>query len=220
MIASVFLGLLLIGDAIGAPDLEVATRIKPDPDVTTILPDPDISTTLTPAVDFTTTLPPASEITTTLPPDPDVTTRARCCPNGWVTYENSCYLIGRTLASWQEAKARCKTHNATLFVPDSVQEWEAIRAYGGRLLWSWIGMSRSQPPPVPAAKYWIWETENGGMDVEALPWLNGLAGHGHSAAVNCVSYYNTGDPATAYINWYPCHNNYYYICERNLLTDN
>lgn len=45
------------------------------------------------------------------------------CDNGWIAYDESCYLIGRTIVTFKEAKAYCKNLGGNLFVPDSLGEW-------------------------------------------------------------------------------------------------
>lgn len=49
-----------------------------------------------------------------------------CCENGWIRYENSCYLLRQEKGSMVEQEQFCYDHNATLFVANSMDEWVSV----------------------------------------------------------------------------------------------
>jgi len=132
------------------------------------------------------------------------------CKNGWVAFEDSCYLLARDMVTRNEARARCKGFGATLFVPNTVDEWNTIRMMGVRAWWSWIGLSWH--PAV--ADNPVWEAKSELAD-GSLGWLNKAADHGHALNVDCVAHYTAPEMTNSYIGYYGCESREFYICERN-----
>ena len=48
------------------------------------------------------------------------------CPAGWLRFEDSCYREAALSSSAQEAEDLCREHDAHLFMPESVEEWDWV----------------------------------------------------------------------------------------------
>ncbi|XP_060050366.1 C-type lectin domain family 7 member A isoform X2 [Erinaceus europaeus] len=76
------------------------------------------------------------------------------CPPNWITYKNSCYLLGTSMDSWEGSKRQCSLLGSNLLKIDNSEELEFIRRQVSlRPHHSfWIGLSRSQTEGP-----WLWE---------------------------------------------------------------
>lgn len=59
----------------------------------------------------------------------DGSSNPQCCRNGWITYDESCYFVGRTQKTWGEAAGYCRNFDANLMVVDSNEEWVSENRY-------------------------------------------------------------------------------------------
>jgi len=161
----------------------------------------------------TTSNSPSNESTTISSPSGDTPAHPHeqpKCHGGWISFKDSCYYISEKVLPWAQARIDCSAKAATLFVVNSDQEWDKIRHYAVRAVWSWIGLSASKSIHHP-----VWEAPSH-LDVDkSLPWLNKLPGHGAVPGVTCAAYYAAPDPTYAYTSYYDCNIRNYYICERN-----
>ncbi|EPB71542.1 hypothetical protein ANCCEY_09364 [Ancylostoma ceylanicum] len=46
------------------------------------------------------------------------------CPDGWRRYGETCFYVEMERLPFDMAEARCKDKNSTIFVADSLDEWE------------------------------------------------------------------------------------------------
>ncbi|CCD65631.1 C-type lectin domain-containing protein [Caenorhabditis elegans] len=140
------------------------------------------------------------------------------CPDGWVRFSDSCYWIEQHKQSFAEAEKRCYEKNATLFVVNSQDEWDAVREHFPQTGYTWIGLVRfthfekSQDAP-------IWQTE-GAVNPTRLNWLirpYKPVSNGWSALANCAAHFSAAInwDASAYTYFQPCSFKFYSICERN-----
>ncbi|XP_036157261.1 C-type lectin domain family 7 member A isoform X3 [Myotis myotis] len=76
------------------------------------------------------------------------------CPPNWIAHENSCYLFGTSLNSWNGSKRQCSQLDSYLLKIDSSKELEFIvKQVSSQPVKSfWIGLSRPQ-----AEGPWLWE---------------------------------------------------------------
>ncbi|XP_005871400.1 PREDICTED: C-type lectin domain family 7 member A isoform X1 [Myotis brandtii] len=76
------------------------------------------------------------------------------CPPNWIAHENSCYLFGTSLNSWNGSKRQCSQLDSYLLKIDSSKELEFIvKQVSSKPANSfWIGLSRPQ-----AEGPWLWE---------------------------------------------------------------
>lgn len=76
------------------------------------------------------------------------------CPPNWIAHENSCYLFGTSLNSWNGSKRQCSQLDSYLLKIDSSKELEFIvKQVSSQPAKSfWIGLSRPQ-----AEGPWLWE---------------------------------------------------------------
>ncbi|XP_070266800.1 C-type lectin domain family 7 member A isoform X4 [Myotis yumanensis] len=76
------------------------------------------------------------------------------CPPNWIAHENSCYLFGTSLNSWNGSKRQCSQLDSDLVKIDSSKELEFIvKQVSSKPDNSfWIGLSRLQ-----AEGPWLWE---------------------------------------------------------------
>jgi len=132
------------------------------------------------------------------------------CHGGWISFKDSCYYISQKTLPWAQARIDCSAKAATLFVVNSDLEWDKIRHYAVRAMWSWIGLSASKNIRHP-----VWEAPSNLNIDKSLPWQNKLHGHGAAPGIACAAYYAAPDPTYAYTSYYDCNIRNYYICERN-----
>jgi hypothetical protein len=138
-----------------------------------------------------------------------VSKNATVCPNGWVVYESSCYFVGRTVKSFQQANVYCQSLGGSLITIDSPDEWETMRNHMQRVQWTWIGLNAQGSLLEPT---WI---KPSSFNPESLPWLVASTGHGATPLINCAAYYAATDMASSYVNFYDCSLKYYFMCENN-----
>ncbi|EFO82458.1 CRE-CLEC-266 protein [Caenorhabditis remanei] len=140
------------------------------------------------------------------------------CPDGWIRFSDSCYWVEQHKQSFAEAEKRCYEKNATLFVVNSQDEWDAVREHFPQIGYTWIGLvrfthrERSEDTPT-------WQTE-GAVNPAKLNWLirpYKPVSNGWSILSNCAAHYSASLnlDASAYTYYQPCSFKYYSICERN-----
>nr|pir hypothetical protein K10B2.3 - Caenorhabditis elegans [Caenorhabditis elegans] len=140
------------------------------------------------------------------------------CPEGWIRYSDSCYWVETELLGFAKAERKCSEKQSTLFVANSIDEWEAIRGHSKDSFSSWIGLVRfshyERSEQLPR-----WQTE-GAVNPSKINWLikpySPLV-NGWSQLANCAASYKS--PASletaSYTYFYPCTYLFYSICERN-----
>uniref|UniRef100_A0A914C9D8 C-type lectin domain-containing protein n=1 Tax=Acrobeloides nanus TaxID=290746 RepID=A0A914C9D8_9BILA len=134
-----------------------------------------------------------------------------CCENGWIRFENSCYLAVRQRMNFDAAEHYCYSRSATLFVADSVKEWDTIRTISPNGFISWLGLANFGQGA-------LWQTKNG-MDISYLNWAaptgNEYA-NGWTQYAICGGHFNAIDGGHSYVRYYVCSTPLFAICERNI----
>uniref|UniRef100_A0A914VBK5 C-type lectin domain-containing protein n=1 Tax=Plectus sambesii TaxID=2011161 RepID=A0A914VBK5_9BILA len=135
----------------------------------------------------------------------------QCCPSGWLTYLDSCYLYVRERRPFKQAENFCFQRQSTLFVVNTLDELDAIKIHSTAGFWTWIGLRvvSTMKPIRPT-----WATPHG-MDPDLLPWLNKQSTHGWTASSSCVSFYQPFIEALNHVTYVPCTFPNYFICELN-----
>lgn len=168
-------------------------------------------------------------------PDPIVAPQGPVvCPDGWIRYQESCYYIEIEKMDLPRAERACNEKGATMFVANSIEEFNQVMKEAPLYYWSWIGLGQG-----PSDVYPKWQVAgepagfrcavasdvgpvswNGGygLDPRQLKWLvtpfsSGV--NGWSSAATCVAYYNTDVYSSTYVYFYPCSSLYHSVCERN-----
>lgn len=134
------------------------------------------------------------------------------CPNGWLVYNQFCFLMGRQVKTWSEARDYCLTLGATLWNVESVEEWEAISPVAARGTSSWIGLGNHGYAQYAGAQ---WEGPSQ-LNPEVLPWLFKIAGHGFNPHIaECVAVFGATDSANTFASYYACGSLFNFICKKN-----
>ncbi|CAB3403756.1 unnamed protein product [Caenorhabditis bovis] len=140
------------------------------------------------------------------------------CPDGWLKFSDSCYYIEQETMGFAKAEKRCFDKKATLFVANSLDEWDAIRQHSPKAFFSWIGLVRfsqyEKSEQLPR-----WQTE-GGVNPARLNWLirpYKPLSNGWTTYANCAVHYNpaVSFETASYVFYYPCTFMMHSICERN-----
>lgn len=130
------------------------------------------------------------------------------------------------------AERKCNEKGATLFVADSIEEFNEVMKETPTYFWSWIGLGQGATDTYPKwhvasaspfrcivsdAALPSWEGQYG-MDPSQLKWLVtpfSSSVNGWSAAATCVAYYNMDTYSSTYVYFYPCSSLFHSVCERN-----
>ena len=155
------------------------------------------------------------------------------CPDGWIRYLDSCYYIETEKMDLASAERACNEKGATLFVADSLEEFNQVMKETPLYYWSWIGLGQGptdtypkwkvagEPSQfrcaVPCETSVSWDGMYG-MDPSQLKWLVkpfSSAVNGWSSAATCVGHYNIDVFSSTYLYFYPCSSLYHSVCERN-----
>lgn len=137
----------------------------------------------------------------------------QACPQGWVAYQECCYLFENRTMSLPMAEKRCSLSGSTLFVANSDKEFHFVSRLTARNLLSWIGLAQFEQQDTP-----VWQTTSG-IDPIKMKWLVNpfsASGNGWSAASKCVAYLNSDAESARYLYFYPCDSLFQSVCERNL----
>lgn len=138
------------------------------------------------------------------------------------------------------AEKACNEKAATLFVANSLEEFDQVMKEAPKYYWSWIGLGQGEedtfpkwqvtgagsPPsmrclPSEDVPKPTWDGLNG-MDPSELNWLVkpfSSVTNGWSKASMCVGYYNV-DVGTTYLYFFPCSSKFHSVCERNSTATN
>ncbi|CAB02756.1 C-type lectin domain-containing protein 87 [Caenorhabditis elegans] len=140
------------------------------------------------------------------------------CPDGWLRFADSCYWIEKELLGFAKAERNCFEKQSTLFVANSIEEWDAIRVQAKEAFFSWIGLVRfthyEKLEQLPR-----WQTE-GALNPTKINWLikpYKPLFNGWSSLANCAASYKSPSSleSASYTYFYPCTYMLYSICERN-----
>ncbi|XP_058240635.1 CD209 antigen-like protein C isoform X2 [Hemibagrus wyckioides] len=66
-----------------------------------------------------------------------LTRTEECCPNGWLSFLSSCYLISTVKGTWEESRQACRNTGADLVIINSREE-QFVSGHGMNL---WIGLT-------------------------------------------------------------------------------
>ncbi|KAK6013942.1 hypothetical protein OSTOST_20714 [Ostertagia ostertagi] len=138
-----------------------------------------------------------------------------------------------------EAERACNEKGATLFIADSIEEFNEVMKETPPYFWSWIGLGQSEtdsyprwqvvlpdgPSPMRCALPSGRPSFGGyeGLDPALLKWLilpfasmptDGLR------LPQCAAYYNMKSISGSYLYFYPCSSLYHSVCERNTTLSN
>ncbi|CAB3400642.1 unnamed protein product [Caenorhabditis bovis] len=150
------------------------------------------------------------------------------CPDGWVTFADSCYWVEQEKFSYAKAEEKCYEKNATLLVLNSQDEWDALRQHTPKTYYTWLGLIRltndsrwlrSNEVANDGQDTPVWQTE-GAVNPTKINWLvrpYGPLVNGWSSVSNCVAHFRPAVDIenTDYVFYYPCNYEFYSICERN-----
>ncbi|XP_064635058.1 galactose-specific lectin nattectin-like, partial [Lineus longissimus] len=134
---------------------------------------------------------------------------ARACQSGWVSTDQSCYLLSKTEATWEEARAACFQLDANLVVIDNPVEFaqlSAILNQRGDHAPRWLGgyfLPRLQP-------YWFWD--DGSIIPRQQYWTRHKPPHHSTVQGRCVSLASRQDRR---LDNDGCLVKKKYVCERN-----
>ncbi|CAB02136.1 C-type lectin domain-containing protein 91 [Caenorhabditis elegans] len=158
-------------------------------------------------------LPPLQDQPTPLPID-----QSDRCPDGWLRYSDSCYFIETESLGFAKAERKCHDKQATLFVANSMEEWDAVRDHAEKSVLSWIGLVRfshyERLEQLPR-----WQT-TGSINPSKINWLIKPfkpVVNGWSSYANCAASFQspTEVESASYTFFYPCTMAFKSICERN-----
>ncbi|XP_057688679.1 asialoglycoprotein receptor-like 1 [Corythoichthys intestinalis] len=62
------------------------------------------------------------------------------CKEGWVSFQNSCYFLSATTATWSKAEQQCLSHGGHLVVVNGVEELDYISEISEISYKYWIGL--------------------------------------------------------------------------------
>ncbi|XP_070768008.1 asialoglycoprotein receptor 1-like [Enoplosus armatus] len=85
-----------------------------------------------------------------------------CCPDNWIKFGNSCYLIYTSKKNWNDGRKVCESHDAQLVIISSIEEQEFISSFE---LPIWIGLTDEETETV-----WKWVN---GTEVTTTYWRKG-----------------------------------------------
>ncbi|CAI4223315.1 unnamed protein product [Auanema sp. JU1783] len=131
---------------------------------------------------------------------------AKLCPNGWISYRESCYSISSDQLAMDKAERACNDLETALFVPDTVEEFDTIRVLAPQNNQTWLGLTGSTCLQ--------WQTK-GGMDFELLNHKLKSEDRMSACETKCFAHMNAEEPKEQFTHFYDCTNEFYYICERN-----
>ncbi|RCN41279.1 lectin C-type domain protein [Ancylostoma caninum] len=139
-------------------------------------------------------------------------TFTRRCPDSWLRFRDSCYFIEKTKMEFSDAEISCYEKGATLFVANSLEEFDVVMRSAALNFWSWTGLVQFNAMSQPK---WL---SYGGVEPARLKWLVSPytpASNGRTAASECAAYYNSEVKIASYNYFYPCNLQFGSICERN-----
>ncbi|ETN80197.1 hypothetical protein NECAME_09330 [Necator americanus] len=170
-----------------------------------------------------------------LPRPAEISADLLTCPDGWIRYQQSCYYMETAKMTLQNAERACNEKGGSLFVADSLGEFNEVMKESPLYFWSWIGLGQND-----ASGYPRWQSQGMGLsplkclpaDSGNLPLWDGMYGmnpaelkwlvtpfssasNGWSTAATCVAHYNIDIYTSTYLYFYPCSYEFYSICEKN-----
>ncbi|XP_033732139.1 perlucin-like protein [Pecten maximus] len=132
------------------------------------------------------------------------------CRNGWVTFENTCYLFSHGMSTWGEAVATCLALHSNLAVISSADEQNFLISE----LYHLHGSDAS------TAQYWIdgtdlevenvWKWAQTGETLSYVNWAGGEPNNAQSG--NCMNLWGQGGFKMADDN---CERKFFYICQKS-----
>ncbi|TRY65612.1 hypothetical protein DNTS_015215 [Danionella cerebrum] len=170
------------------------------------------------------------------------------CSVGWVSFQNSCYLLVNVSGTWESANSSCHKQGAHLMVLNRKDElkfvlkivhkrfdyWIGLKKDNNNK-WSWVDGYNYQPTPEPTVGWPGLASGDTGLPGPAWPGLPGLARHGrpglawvvfwdvsetpHGGLESCVLLKGSGAVDGKLFHNVDCHSVHYYICEHKLETD-
>lgn len=158
-------------------------------------------------------LPPSTSQPTPLPIN-----QSEKCPDGWLRYSDSCYFFETENFGFAKAERKCHDKQATLFVANSLEEWDTVRARTEKSAFTWFGLVRfshyERLEQLPR-----WQT-TGSINPTKINWLSKPfqpLGNGWSSIANCAALFQSPTPleSASYTFFYPCTLQFNSICERN-----
>ncbi|RCN25225.1 hypothetical protein ANCCAN_29064 [Ancylostoma caninum] len=76
-------------------------------------------------------------------------TFTRRCPDSWLRFRDSCYFIENTKMEFSDAESSCYEKGATLFVANSLEEFDMVMRSAALNFWSWTGLVQSNAMSQP-----------------------------------------------------------------------
>ncbi|KAK6013943.1 lectin C-type domain protein [Ostertagia ostertagi] len=151
------------------------------------------------------------------------------CPDGWSRYQDSCYYMESAKMGLIEAERACNEKGATLFIADSIEEFNEVMKETPPYFWSWIGLGQSETDSYPRWQVVLPDGPSP-MSAPSRPEGHHLAemvdpavrvdANGWSSAATCAAYYNMKSISGSYLYFYPCSSLYHSVCERNTTLSN
>nr|XP_055024243.1 early activation antigen CD69 [Misgurnus anguillicaudatus]XP_055024244.1 early activation antigen CD69 [Misgurnus anguillicaudatus] len=129
------------------------------------------------------------------------------CSDGWIAYNNSCYLLVEAYETWELSKSLCHEHGAHLMVVNSEEELEYILKVVKKTTDYWIGLKRD------GTGKWSW-VNGDGYHLTPNFWDNGQPGRGD--VESCIHLNGIETARLKLLHYADCNSKLYYICERKL----
>ncbi|XGW08277.1 hypothetical protein V3C99_010966, partial [Haemonchus contortus] len=134
------------------------------------------------------------------------------CPDGWLQFKESCYFFEHQKMDQEVAERRCYEQGATLFVANTLEEWNTVLKRSTINFWTWIGLVQMDDMRTPK-----WQT-SGAIQLSKLNWLLSpyqVGSNGWSTFSQCAAHFNSQLKTSSYLYFYPCSLQFASICERN-----
>ncbi|EYB87603.1 hypothetical protein Y032_0259g476 [Ancylostoma ceylanicum] len=142
----------------------------------------------------------------------DNETTQKKCPHSWYQYRDSCYFADNPVMEFEKAQIECWRLQGTLFLAETIEEYEKVTEQSKSNTWSWIGITQDESFHDPK---WV---NSGGVAINTINWLVkpfAAIPNGWSAKAKCVAHLNSPIKSASYAFFFPCGAKLYSICEKN-----
>ncbi|XP_051950528.1 C-type lectin domain family 4 member D [Xyrauchen texanus] len=129
------------------------------------------------------------------------------CLDGWLPYNNTCYLLVNEYGTWELSKSLCHNHGAHLMVVNSEEELDFISRVVQKSTDYWIGLKRDK------MGMWTWVN---GDDYHSTSHFWDKDQPVHGGVESCVHLRGTDTVRQNLWHDADCNSELYRICERKL----
>ncbi|KJH50679.1 lectin C-type domain protein [Dictyocaulus viviparus] len=134
------------------------------------------------------------------------------CPIGFKRFGSSCYFVELERLTFSQAERNCIEMGATLFAPETEQEWREVMTLAPLYAWTWSGITQNGMDQTPQ-----WKGTSNTMNAATVNWLIkpfSSISNGWSMISKCAAYYNLGLEQSNYVYYYSCMLPFFSICEK------